>query len=124
MATSTRRTSPSALLLAAAPEGWLAPAVLRGWRAAVSQLSRMSYSVFLIHYAVSLAVSAAITRHFPDSLGWNAAGMGIALGLSIAVGSGLYRLTEQPRQTLRLWGLWAAVFVASAALAMHWAAGA
>ena len=113
-----------ALLLAAAPEGWLAPAVLRGWRAAVSQLSRMSYSVFLIHYAASLAVSAVITRHFPDSLAWNAAGMGIALGLSIAVGSGLYRLTEQPRQTLRLWGLWAAVFVASAALAMHWAAGA
>jgi peptidoglycan/LPS O-acetylase OafA/YrhL len=113
-----------ALLLAAAPERWLAPAAMAGWRAAVSQLSRMSYSVFLIHYAVSLAVSAVVTARWPDSIAWNAAGMGIALGLSIAVGAGLYRLTELPRQSLRQWALWAGVFMASTGLAMHWAASA
>jgi hypothetical protein len=113
-----------ALLLAAAPERWLAPVVLRGWRAAISQLSRLSYSVFLIHYAVGLAVSAVITAHVPDSFAWNAAGMLIALGLSIVAGTGLYRLTEEPRPTLRLWGLWVGVFVASAALARHAAASA
>ena len=109
-------------MLAAAPERWLAPVVVSGWRAGVSQLSRMSYSVFLIHYAVSLAVSAVVTAHWPASVAWNAAGMVIALGLSVLAGAGLYRLTEQPRQSVRQWLLWVGVFMASAGLAMHWPA--
>ena len=110
-----------ALLLAAAPERWLAPVVVRGWRAGVSQLSRMSYSVFLIHYAVSLAVSAFVTAHWPQSLAWNAGGMVAVLLLSVLAGLGLYRLTEQPRPSLQRWLLWAGVFMASSGLAMDWA---
>lgn len=113
-----------ALLLAAMPERWLAPAVVHGWRAAVSQLSRISYAVFLIHFAVSLVVSAVVTTHWPDSVAWNAVGMATSLGLSVLAGAGLYRLTELPRQNLRHWLLWVGVFMASAALAMHMTASA
>ena len=113
-----------ALLLAAAPGHWLAPAVVRGWRAGVSQLSRMSYSVFLIHYPVSLAVSTVVTGHAPQSMAWNVMGMMAVLPLSVVAGLGLYRLTEQPRPSLRRWLVWAGVFMASAWLAMHWAGSA
>jgi peptidoglycan/LPS O-acetylase OafA/YrhL len=113
-----------ALLLAAAPEHWLAPVVSRGWRAAVSQLSRMSYSVFLIHYAVSLGVSAFVTARWPQSLFWNALGMVAVLGLSVLAGAGLYRWAEQPHPSLRRWALWVVVFMASSGLAMQGAASA
>ncbi len=113
-----------ALLLAAAPERWLAPMVVSGWRAGVSQLSRMSYSVFLIHYAVSLAVSAFVTAHWPRSLAGNALGMVSVVMLSLLAGLGLYRLTERPRPSLRRWLVWAVVFMASTGLAMHWAGSA
>ncbi len=112
-----------ALLLAAAPPAWLALQSVRGWfRAGVSELSRISYSVFLIHYAVSLAVSAWVTRVWPDSVAWNGAGMVLALGLSVLAGEGLSQLTEKRSQDWRHWLVWALVFALSSGLAMHWAA--
>lgn len=113
-----------ALLLATAPERWLAPVVVSGWRAGVSQLSRISYPVFLIHYAVSLPVSAFVTAHWPRSLVSNALGMAAVVLLSLLAGLGLYRLTERPRPSLRRWLVWAAVFMASTGLAMRWAGSA
>ncbi len=113
-----------ALLLATAPERWLAPVVVSGWRAGVSQLSRISYPVFLIHYAVSLAVSAFVTAHWPRSLVCNGLGMAAVVLLSLLAGLGLYRLTERPRPSLRRWLVWAAVFMASTGLAMRWAGSA
>ena len=111
-----------AMVLAVAPQSWLQPQGGQGrWRQGISALAGVSYSVFVIHYAVSLAVNAGVTHWWPQSLAWNAAGMLMALALSIAAGAGLYRWTEQKSQDWRHWLFWLAVFMASSALAMHWA---
>ena len=115
-----------ALLLAAAPQRWLQPAGLQPcslWRAIIEQLARISYSVFLIHYAVMLAVGAWITARWPGQWLANAAGMLAALLLSLLAGALLYRLTEAPPQTLRRWLFWLVVFALSTALARHLAVG-
>lgn len=108
-----------ALLLAAAPERWFtAEGVSRAIRWGVHKLSAVSYSVFLIHYAVSLLVSAVVTTLWPDDLWANALGMLLALVLAVWVGAGMYRLTEvQPRGVLR-WVSWAGIFMLSVALAI------
>ena len=109
-----------AMLLAAAPQPWLQPQAVRGWlRQGVSRLAGISYSVFVIHYAVSLAVSAFVTHWWTQSLVWNAVGMLLALGLSLLAGALLHRWTEQKSQDWRHWLFWVGVFMASAALAMH-----
>ena len=111
-----------AMLLAVAPQAWLQPRVVQGrLRQGISALASVSYSVFVIHYAVNLAVNAWVTHWWPQSLAWNAAGMAIALALSIAAGAGLYRCTEQKSQDWRHWLFWLGVFMASSGLAMHWA---
>ena len=108
-----------ALLLASAPDRWSAVPVAPGWwHRAVQWLSRISYSVFMIHYAVSLLVSALVTAFWPDSVLANALGMVMAVFGAVLVGAGLYRLTEQSPQDGRRWGLWVGVFMASVALAM------
>jgi peptidoglycan/LPS O-acetylase OafA/YrhL len=108
-----------ALLLAAAPQRWLAlPSDPGRWHKAVQGLSRMSYSVFLIHYAVSLLVSALVTAFWPASLLANAAGMFMAVLGALLAGAGLYRLTEQKPQDWRHWGGGVGVFMASVALSM------
>lgn len=111
-----------AMLLAAAPPSWLAPQEVVGWgRRTISRLAGISYSVFVIHYAVGLAVSAVVTHWWPDAWGWNAAGMLLALGLSVLAGSVLHHWTEQKRPGWRQWLFWVAVLMASAGLAMAWA---
>ena len=76
-----------ALLLAAAPADWLQPAQVGGWlRRTVALLAQVSYAVFVVHYAVSLAVSALVTHFWAQSLVWNAAGMLLALALSVLAG--------------------------------------
>jgi len=110
-----------AMLLAAAPQSWLQPKVATGLvRKGVGALAGMSYSVFVIHYAVSLAVSAFVSHWWPQSLPWNAAGMLLALALSVLAGAVLHRWTEQKSQDWRHWLFWVAVFMASVGLAMHW----
>lgn len=111
-----------AMLLAAAPQSWLAPQQAMGWlRRAISHLSGISYSVFVVHYAVSLAVSAWVTHWWPDSWVWNALGMLLALALSVLAGAVLHHWTEQRSPTWRRWLFWVLVFLASAGLAMAWA---
>jgi peptidoglycan/LPS O-acetylase OafA/YrhL len=110
-----------AMLLAAAPQAWLQPQLVTGrLRRAVSRLASVSYSVFVIHYAVSLVVSAFVTHWWAQSLAWNASGMLLALGLSVLAGAVLHRWIEQKSQDWRHWLFWVGVFTASAALAMHW----
>lgn len=110
-----------AMLLAAAPQAWLQPQLVTGrLRRAVSRLASVSYSVFVIHYAVSLVVSAFVTHWWAQSLAWNALGMLLALGLSVLAGAVLHRWIEQKSQDWRHWLFWVGVFMASAALAMHW----
>jgi peptidoglycan/LPS O-acetylase OafA/YrhL len=109
-----------AALLMAAPEAWLwgqAVGAAR-WRPALEWLSGVSYSVFLIHFGVSLAVSAAVTAYWPDALWANVLGMLLAILLSLLCGDWLHRLVERHPPTLWRWLGWVAAFMASVGLAM------
>ena len=55
--------------------------------AALSRLSRISYSVFLVHFPLCLLVNAVVTGFFPVNPVINGLGMLVAVGISIAGGS-------------------------------------
>jgi peptidoglycan/LPS O-acetylase OafA/YrhL len=59
-------------------------------------LGRISYSVFLVHFAVCLVVNAAFIRFAPASAGWQSAGMLAAWAASVLAGAIFYRLVEAP----------------------------
>jgi peptidoglycan/LPS O-acetylase OafA/YrhL len=109
-----------AALLVAVPEAWFGGEALgrSRWRLALQWLSGVSYSVFLIHFAVSLAVNAAVTSYWPDALWANALGMLLALLLSLLLGGWLHWLVERPRATVWRWWFWVGAFKASVALAL------
>ena len=114
-----------ACLLVAMPAAWFAPAADSSslWRKGVQWLSTVSYSVFLIHFGVSLLVSAVVTSIWPDALWANTLGMLTSLLLSLACGGLLYRWVERRTPTLWRWWLWAGVFKASVALALFMSPG-
>ena len=62
--------------------------------AAVGRLAQISYSVFLVHFPLSLLVNAAVSGFFPANPVINAIGMIMALALSIAGGEQFYRRVE------------------------------
>lgn len=70
-----------------------APAVLL-W------LGRISYSVFLVHFAVCLVINAAFTRFAPATAAWQGSGMLAAWAASILAGAVFYRLVETPLASL------------------------
>ena len=72
------------------------PAVARwgGW-APLNRLGQISYSVFLVHFAVCVAVNAVVSWFWPQALGAVAAGMVLAFVLSIAAGHLLYERVER-----------------------------
>jgi peptidoglycan/LPS O-acetylase OafA/YrhL len=113
-------------LLVAVPAAWLSSDAVRLslWRRGVRWLSTVSYSVFLIHFGVSLMVSAVVTSTWPDALWGNILGMLTSLLLSLACGGLLHRLVERHTPTLWRWWLWAGVFKASVALALFMNPGA
>lgn len=63
--------------------------------ARLQQLGQMSYSVFLVHFAVCLLVNAVVSHLWPTSPLLNALGMLLAFGLSIAAGRLLYLRVER-----------------------------
>ena len=109
-----------AALLVAVPESWFGGEALgrSRCRSALQWLSGVSYSVFLIHFGVCLAVNAAITAHWPDALWANVLGMLLALLLSLILGGWLHRLVEQQAPTVWRWWFWVGAFKASVALAL------
>ena len=109
-----------AVLLVLVPESWFAgEAVERSrWRPALQWLSGVSYSVFLIHFGVCLAVNAAVTAQWPAALWANALGMLSALLLSLLLGDWLHRLVERHPPTVWRWWFWVGAFKASVALAL------
>ena len=109
-----------ACLLIAVPARWFSGEALRfSWACQMVQwLSKVSYSVFLIHFGVSLAVNAGVTALWPEALWANALGMLAALMLSLLCGGLLYRCVERHTPSLWRWWLWAGVFKASVALAL------
>ena len=60
-----------------------------GW-APLVRLGQMSYSVFLVHFAVCLLVNAVVSHLWPTAPWPNALGMVLAFGLSLAAGQQLY----------------------------------
>ncbi len=66
-----------------------------GW-AVINGLARTSYSVFLIHFPVCLVVNAAFTRFAPPDPEWQALGMVVAWGSSLAAGAAFFRWVEVP----------------------------
>lgn len=72
----------------------LALDVGRGWRwlnagpvrTLLAFLSRISYTVFLLHYPVMLVVGAALYRLWPTSPGVHLLGLGVAWGMSLLAG--------------------------------------
>jgi len=108
-------------LLAVAPAAWVqVTPVLGPARRLVAWLAQVSYAVFVVHYAVSLVVSALVTNFWAQSLAWNAAGMVLALALSVLGAPLLHRWTERQPPSGRAWLLAVALFMASAGLAMQW----
>ncbi len=107
-------------LLIAVPARWFKGEAVRfPWaRQMVAWLSKVSYSVFLIHFGVSLAVNAGVTALWPERLWANALGMLGALLLSLLFGALLYRLVERHAPSFWRWWLWVGVFKASVALAL------
>ena len=59
------------------------------------KLGQMSYSVFLVHFAVCLVVNAVVSHLWPASPVLNAMGMLLAFVLSLAVGRLLYLRVER-----------------------------
>ena len=109
----------TAMALACAPQvaGGAGHTVMP-WRQGISWLSRVSYSVFVVHFAVSLVVNALVTHRWPAEVWVNALGMLASLMLSLLAGAWLYEKVEKPAATGRRWWVWTEVFIASALLAM------
>ncbi len=109
----------AAAALARAPQSWLdAPAVRNRLTQTVQWLSQRSYSIFVIHFAVSLAVNAFVTQFWPEQIWPNGLGMLASLALSLCAGALVFKWVEQPRPSLQRWAVWVAVFMTSVALAM------
>lgn len=87
------------------------------WRQGLGWLSRVSYSVFVVHFSVSLVVNAVVTHGWPAEVWVNALGMLASLILSLLAGAWLYEKVEKPAATGRRWWVWTEVFIASALLA-------
>ena len=109
-----------ACMLMAAPEPWFSGESVRSLaaRQTVQWLSKVSYSVFLIHFGVSLAVNAGVTAWWPDGVWANILGMCSALLISLVCGGLLYQCVERHAPSWWRWWLWAGVFKASVALAL------
>ncbi|MDQ0084778.1 peptidoglycan/LPS O-acetylase OafA/YrhL [Variovorax boronicumulans] len=101
----------TALLIAIAQRrNWLSP---KHWPAValpLLRLGRMSYSLFLIHFPVLLAMNAAVANSGPHGAWFDAVGLVATFGLSVAAAALLYRWVEARPAS------WRAVFTLFAAL--------
>jgi len=81
--------------------GWLAP---KHWPAVAMpllRLGRISYSLFLIHFSVILAVNAVVSRWAPRTPWGDALGLLGAVALSLGAATVLYAQVEQRPATWR-----------------------
>lgn len=80
------------LLSVAAQTGWLQRLPVGS---GVQRLGQMSYSLFLIHFPISLVVSAAVTNQWPALPWWQVVGMLTSVLLSLVAGWLLYHGVER-----------------------------
>jgi peptidoglycan/LPS O-acetylase OafA/YrhL len=101
----------TALLLAIAQRRqWLSPAHWPAVAVPLQRLGRMSYSLFLIHFPVLLAMNAAVANAGPHGAWFDAAGLAATFALSVGAAALLYRWVESRPAS------WRAVFALFAAL--------
>ncbi len=72
----------------------------------IALLGRISYSVFLVHFPVCLAVNALFFRIVGDDPAANLAGMLAAWAASTAAGAMFHRLIEAPAREIRVVAPW------------------
>ena len=68
---------------------------LHVWKNPLAWLGRRSYSIFLIHFPVSLLVSAMWVQIYPDDAWMNVLGMAISALLSLGLAIPFYQLVEK-----------------------------
>lgn len=101
----------TALLLAIAQRRhWLSPPHWPTVAVPLQRLGRMSYSLFLIHFPVLLAMNAAVANAGPHGAWFDAAGLVATFALSVGAAALLYRWVEVRQAS------WRAVFALFAAL--------
>jgi peptidoglycan/LPS O-acetylase OafA/YrhL len=79
----------------------------------IRELSNASYAIFLIHFSVSLLVSAVVFNFWAENKPANAMGLWISFGLSVWTGRLIHQYIETPKPTWTRWLQWAATFVAT-----------
>ena len=84
----------------------------------IRELSNASYAIFLIHFSVSLTVSAAVFNFWAENKSANALGLGVSFGLSVWMGRFIHRAIETPKPTWTRCLQWAATFVATSTCVM------
>ena len=81
----------------------------------IQQLSNASYAIFLIHFSVSLLVSALVFNVWPENTAVNVAGLCVSFALSIWLGHLLHDQVEVPQPTWRRWFQWVGTLSATCA---------
>ena len=79
----------------------------------IRELSNASYAIFLIHFSVSLLVSAVVLNFWAENIPANALGLGVSFGLSVWMGRLIHHAIETPKPTWTRCLQWAATFVAT-----------
>lgn len=82
---------------------WMRVPAAAGWRgvAALRWLGHVSYSVFLVHFAVCLLVNAVVARWWPASVAAGMLAMAGGFVLSVVAGGWLYQRVERHVPTWR-----------------------
>ena len=79
----------------------------------ICELSNASYAIFLIHFSISLLVSAVVFNFWPEDQTVNAIGLWVSFGLSVWVGRFIHLYIETPKPTWTRWLKWVTTFVAT-----------
>jgi peptidoglycan/LPS O-acetylase OafA/YrhL len=81
----------------------------------IRRLSGASYAIFLIHFSVSLLVSALVFNVWPENTAVNVAGLCVSFALSIWLGRLLYEQVEVTQPSWRRWLQWVGTLSATCA---------
>ena len=84
----------------------------------ICELSNASYAIFLIHFSVSLLVSAVVFNYWPENRPLNAVGLGVSFGLSVWMGRLIHQTIETPKPTWTRCLQWAATLMATSTCVM------
>jgi peptidoglycan/LPS O-acetylase OafA/YrhL len=84
----------------------------------IRELSNASYAIFLIHFGISLLVSALVFNFWSENIPINLMGLLFSFAASVGLGRQIHLRIESKPPSLQRVGVWASVFTASSLLAM------